>query len=329
MFNGLINLYDFVVLAERLYTMGPGRIASKLARGSRARVAATWARTESRSSNWWEIPAVVRRWNRLITGDETTTPTAHVCRRYLGCSGRPIEAVSLGCGAGVRELAWARECGSLSLTGYDVSPQRVAAANAAAIAEDMAGRLRFVVTDVHALRLEPASLDMIITEGALHHFFPMGPVLRSIHDWLRPGGLFIVNEFVGPSRFQWTDRQLELARMVLARLPERLRIKRTTGRVKTRSYRPGRLSMYLNDPSEAAESGAILPGLRSTFEIVEERPYGGTLLQLVFKDIAHNFLGDDPQTEGWLRMAFEEEDRALHDGEITSDFVYVVARKRG
>ncbi len=27
---------------------------------------------------------------------------------------------------------------------------------------------------------------------------------------LRPSGLMVVNDFVGPSRFQWTDRQLEV-----------------------------------------------------------------------------------------------------------------------
>lgn len=328
MFNGLINLHDAVVLAERLYSMGPRRVIAKLGRSKGGRVAATWTATANAWSSWWEIAAVERRWNLLITGDEDLSPTRYIAARYFD-GGELLRAVSLGCGSGARERAWAAACGTMTIDGYDLSASRITAANEGARAEGFADRVRFHVADVHALEIPAASLDVVITEGALHHFAPMDLVVRGIERWLRPGGWFVVNEFVGPSRFQWTDRQLEIVAELLAAMPERYRIKRTTGHVKRRSYRPGRLSMYLNDPSEAAQSAAILPTLRSAFDIVELKEYGGTILQLLFKDIAHNLAPDDPEAQRLLRIAFDEEDRALRTGEITSDFVYALARKRG
>lgn len=328
MFNGLINLHDFVVLAERLYVLGPKKILAKLGRSRQVRVAATWEQAENPWSNWWDIPAVERRWNRLITGSEGTTPTDYVAARYLNSLGL-LRAVSLGCGTGGRELAWARACPAMTIDGYDVSAPRIEIANTRARDEGLADHVRFHVADVHALEFDAGSLDVVITEGALHHFEPMTSVVQAIHRWLRPGGLFILNEFVGPGRFQWSDRQLELVRELLARMPERFRIRKTTGRIKQGAYRPGRLSMYLNDPSEAADSGAILPTVCAAFETVELKEFGGTLLQLLFKDIAHNFLGDDPETKALLAMAFDEEERALAAGEITSDFVYGVFRRAG
>ncbi len=328
MFNGLINLHDAVVLAERLYSMGPRRVIAKLARSKEGRVTATWTASANAWSNWWEIAAVERRWNQLITGDENLSPARYIAARYFN-GGEPLRAASLGCGAGARERAWAAACESMTIDGYDLSASRIAAANEAARAEGLADRARFHVADVHAMDLPDGGLDVVITEGALHHFAPMDLVVRNIERWLRPGGWFVVNEFVGPSRFQWTDRQLEIVAELLAAMPARYRVKRTTGRVKRRSHRPGRLSMYLNDPSEAAQSSAILPTLRSAFEIVELKEYGGTILQLLFKDIAHNFAPDDPEAQRLLRAAFEREDHALRTGEITSDFVYVLARKRG
>ena len=33
--------------------------------------------------------------------------------------------------------------------------------------------------------------------------------MERIESWLKPGGLFIVDEYIGPARFQWSARQME------------------------------------------------------------------------------------------------------------------------
>jgi hypothetical protein len=85
--------------------------------------------------------------------------------------------------------------------------------------------------------------------------------------------------------------------------------------------------MYLNDPSEAAESEKIEPVLREMFDVVEARMYGGTILHILLKDIAWNFLGDDPLTLELLQRCFDTEDRAIASGEVRSDFGVFVCRK--
>ena len=86
--------------------------------------------------------------------------------------------------------------------------------------------------------------------------------------------------------------------------------------------------MILDDPSEAVESSNILPYLHEIFEIVEIREYGGTLLQLLFSEIAHNFISSEPEIKRWLKICFEIEDLLLAEKELNSDFIVAVCKKK-
>ena len=82
--------------------------------------------------------------------------------------------------------------------------------------------------------------------------------------------------------------------------------------------------MFLNDPSESAESHLIEDAIASQFRVLERKEYGGTLLQLVFKDIAHNFINEKAETKELLKTIFNIEDEMLRKGEIKSDFVFYI-----
>lgn len=87
--------------------------------------------------------------------------------------------------------------------------------------------------------------------------------------------------------------------------------------------------MWVSDPSEAAQSSEILPALRERFDLLEVKDLGGTILHLLFKDIAHHYITPDATAQRILGSAFEAEDRALHSGQLPSDFVFAVARPAG
>jgi hypothetical protein len=99
-------------------------------------------------------------------------------------------------------------------------------------------------------------------------------------------------------------------------------------KLKVNIYRPSKLKMILRDPSEAVESSNILPYLNEIFEIVEIREYGGTILHLLFSEIAHNFISDEPEVKRWLKICFEIEDLLLAEEELNSDFIVAVCKKR-
>ena len=85
MWNNLVSLREVVQVARRL-TREPALAKSVLTRlplTGRGRVEAAWAHTESATKQWWDIPAVVERWNRMISGDPACPSHRYVVETYL------------------------------------------------------------------------------------------------------------------------------------------------------------------------------------------------------------------------------------------------------
>ena len=329
MFRNLVNRHDLSLLFKGVRTGSIWRTLKRWGLGSKGGVKAAWGQVESPPSYMWIIPSVRRRANRLITGDPDLDYSVYVSQRYLAPL-VPLWGLSLGCGTGRKELNWAALCRFERLDAYDISPSRIDYARSQAQA---AGRpeIHYAAADVYQVDWPDNRYDVVFVDQSLHHFTPLEALLLKIRRALRPTGYLVASEFIGPSRFQWSDRQLEVVNGVLAILPRRYRRRWSDGRVKTRVHRPSRLSMMLSDPSEAVESGRIVPLLERHFEIVERRDYGGTIVHMLLDDIAHNFVDESGREKGaeahrWLELCFQIEDRLLELGDLPSDFALLVCK---
>jgi hypothetical protein len=154
-------------------------------------------------------------------------------------------------------------------------------------------------------------------------------VLGEVNTSLRSGGLLVVNEFVGPSRFQWTDKQLQIINDLLVLLPPRYRVNlRYPPQLKEEVKRPTIAEMDASDPSEAIRSADIIPLIANMFEVVERIDYGGTVLHMLLSDIVGNF---DPKVEAdqtIIRLLCNFEWTLLREGILPSDFAVIVSRKK-
>lgn len=300
-----------------------GRI-NPFALSHNARVRARWGQADKVIRHWTQIPLVVQRLNERITGRADLTFKDLVCREHLA-DGKARTAVSFGCGSGDRELDWARRAVFASLTGLDLSPARIAAARKAAQEAGLSKLVSFEVADVASLSPDSGRYDVVLFEHSLHHFSDVGQVLNGVRRILKPDGLLIVDEFVGPRRFQWSAKQLAFADAILTCLPRALREMSGSRRVKARNFRAGELLMWLNDPSEAIESDRIEAEIHRQFRVLRAHPYGGTISHLVFHDIAHHFISDDPDVLRWVRLVLDAEDSLLSLGLVPSDFACYVA----
>ncbi|WP_152626605.1 class I SAM-dependent methyltransferase [Streptacidiphilus carbonis] len=312
-----------VMRKVRRYDVSP--VLAKLRVRGKERVVAHWASVEPSLQEWWAVPEVIRRWNLLMSHDTATPFPSYVARQYFAPR-TDLRGLSLGCGTGGNELVWASTGAFGLLEGIDVSPERIAFASATAAEQGLDGVLRFRVADAGELDRGDRRYDVVLGLQSLHHFDDLDRTLPRIAGLIDPVGFLVVDEFVGPTRFQWSDGQLEAANALLARLPvERRRL--ADGRIKQRVVRPSRMGMILDDPSEAVDSAALLPSVRRNFEVLEECPYGGTVLHIALSGIAHNFLDGSPETGELLELCFQAEDAALP--ELGHDFVALVCRPRG
>lgn len=321
MLGNLINRHDAARLYRKLRQGHLRQIADKVRAPGPKRVMDFWSAPGHGSGpvQWDDIPAVRRRWHTF--GGMETRFAEHAARRWL--SGRSgLQALSLGCGEGDRELEWARLGVFAQITGVDISPEQIERATRNAKEAGLDHLVSFHVADAQqALHEAEGQCDVVLALNSLHHFSRLGEIMRLIARALGPGGLLIMDEYVGPSRFQWASGQMRAANALLTVLPEGHRTQRD-GQVKSRVVRPSRLSMRLDDPSEAVESSSLIPALQEHFAILEEQPYG-SILHLALHGIAHNFLAeDDPVTAQALRLCLAAEDQAL--GRLGHDFTYAV-----
>jgi len=324
MFNNLLNIHDVPLLAEKMRQGQTRRILGRVFHGGNG---GCWDHVEYPKKHWWDIPEVMERWNLMISGDRETDYFTYLFDRHLS-GNRRLSALTLGCGTGHKELKLVGQYGFGRIDAYDLSRARIEHARENARESGCAADINYAVADVFTVDFPRGLYDIVIVEQSLHHFSPLETILRKIHDSLKPEGHFVFNEYVGPSRFQWTSTQLGAVNGILRRLPERYRVQWKSGTIKRKVHRPGRLGMMLYDATEAVDSGSILPLVEKTFDVVEVKGYGGNLLQLLFRDIAQNFLSGDGGTQECLSLCFEAEDEFLCRDDVTDDFVVGVCRRR-
>jgi len=327
MFNNLINIHDLSRLREKIKQGELIRIVSKLRSRKEEKIKKSWEHIQHPPIDCWDIPSVRERWNYLISGNVKVDYYKYISRKYLS-ERESLNALSLACGTGSRELRWAELGKFKNIDAYDLSETRIEYANNQANEKGYGEIINYRVSDVYSIEMREQYYDIVLGEQSLHHFSPLEKILLRINKFLKPNGYFIVNEFVGPTRFQWTARQLEVVNGLLSILPAKYRTRLNSGTTKCKAFRPGRLSMILTDPSEAIESSKILPLLHRIFDVIEVREYGGTILYPLFSGIAHNLFSEDYETQRFINLCFEIEGLLLESGDIQSDFVIAICKKR-
>jgi SAM-dependent methyltransferase len=240
--------------------------------------------------------------------------------------GRPASpSLDLGCGSGLKSLAVFQAGSSRQLHGIDISEDRIAEAERMRIEQGIPGEFR--VADVNTATLPANTYDLIFSSHSLHHFLALEHVMAQVHDALTPDGLFILEEFVGPTQFQWTDRQIDVVRTLMSLLPDDLRTLRW-GAVKPYEGRPSVQDVVAASPFESIRSSEIVPLFQRFFRVIELRPLGGTLQHLLYNGIVHNFTLDRRDATGYVQAIIDTEDALIDSGLLPSDFMLLVGMRR-
>jgi SAM-dependent methyltransferase len=277
--------------------------------------------------HWTEIPAVQRRINTRISGDPNVDPYLYVIRRYFAGALPVARALTLGCGTGELERGLVQYGFCSHHDAFDIAAESIRKARDAAREAGLT-HIRYETCDINRMALEPDAYDCAFGVHSVHHLEALEHVFSEVRKALKPGGYFILNEFVGPTRFQWTDRQLEVINGLLRALPPQLRIRCDgSGRMKQKVRRPTIAEMKRTDPSEAMRSAEILRLLPTYFEVVEVKGYGGSVLQMLLYEIAGNFQNADPETGAILETLSDLEEQLIALGDLHDDFALIVARK--
>jgi SAM-dependent methyltransferase len=289
------------------------------------------AREKSETEDWqrryWQShPLTARHINRLITGSEEERWLPFTKRRFFP---EPVErGLSLGCGYGPVE----RDAIALGICrtfdGLDISEEALKVAARDAAEAGLADSIRYRPADLNTVELEPGAYDVAFAVQTLHHVDALEHLLDEVATSLRPGGLFVVSEYVGPARFQWLDKTQVVMNRILDLLPESFRVNPRSGLVKEHIERAPAEEVARVDPSESIRSDEIPELLRSRFDVVYRADFGGTINQFLLADIAANFDADDPKDVAILDLISLLEELLVAERVLPSDFAYFVLSGR-
>jgi SAM-dependent methyltransferase len=293
-----------------------------------------WGRTARQKSEtedwkryyWQSHPLTLRHINRLISGDENVDWLTYTKQRFFPESVGP--GLSLGCGHGTVE----RDAIGLGIcetfVGLDISQEALDVAAQDAASSGLGDRIDYHWADLNVADLERDAYDVVFAVQALHHVDNLEHLFDEIVASLRPGGLFVVNEYVGPARFQWLDKTQEVMNRILELLPEDYRVNPRNGFVKERMDRASPEDIAGVDPSESIRSDEIPELLRSRFDVAYHADFGGTINQFLLADIAANFRDDDPKDVALLDLIALLEELLVAEKILPSDFAYYVLTPR-
>ncbi|MCG8524832.1 MAG: class I SAM-dependent methyltransferase [Opitutales bacterium] len=266
----------------------------------------------------------------------------------------PVEkCLSIACGFGHVERTLAGYGVAKTIVGTDIAPGAISEAKKLAKQQGFEN-IEYFQADLNERDLPGEEYDIVWANGALHHIEKLDVLIPKLYGALKPGGILVTNEYVGPNYQQVDERRQEFINSVKHLLPEDLRSKsifrkpRLRGKllaiietirkkldpVLTKSvYEPlweVRPQSYfmMTDPSEGVNSERIIPTLREFFKSVEVFPYNGSILFYALdKKFYDNFELDNPKHQAVLEMLFAIEDKLLAAGEMGSDNAHIVCRK--
>jgi 2-polyprenyl-3-methyl-5-hydroxy-6-metoxy-1,4-benzoquinol methylase len=143
-----------------------------------------------------------------------------------------MTCVDLGCGGGRLALELARR--GARVIGVDVSAAMAERMTAQARAEGL-DDVSAIVSPIEHLSLDPSSVDLVISNYALHHLLDTdkAKVVAAAFGWLRPGGVLINSDMMLGRGATTADRQVIASKVkVMAKkgIPGYWRILKNAGR---------------------------------------------------------------------------------------------------
>ena len=263
---------------------------------------------------WNDLPRVLAYINELTTGDPDTFWMEDFRRRF--CQDGPFQhGLFVACGNGWVEREFLDRGIVRQATGFDYSQDLLDAAE-----RDRAERpIDYFRADINRIELPENAYDLVVNVGALHHVQFINRFARMLCRTLRPGGVLVAFDYIGPGRNQYGFDHWALIRQANEDLPEWLR--------KDRLKRPHLPTMLIDDPTEAIHADLVLDALGRFFTIEERHDCGGGI---AYEVITHNpkfFSGTaDELVRPHLEQLLRADAGLTEKGTVPSLFSYYIAR---
>lgn len=263
--------------------------------------------------NYWnDIPEVQEYINQRVSGDPAKVWYLDFKKRYAA---KPFKhALSVCCGKGWLERDFIDQNIVKKITAFDFGPELLAEADKAKGDRP----IKFFQADANLMQLPVDEYDLIINYAALHHIQYLNRFLCMLAKSLKPGGILVNYDYIGPRRNQYGFKQWCHIMLENSKLPDFFRHK---------SLRyPHLPTMLATDPTEAIHSDAIIPTMERYFKIIDRTDINGGLAYML---LTHNpaIPSIKPKMRKKLVTQILQRDNELTDnGQVPPLFSYFIAQ---
>ena len=279
--------------------------------------------------SWMVYPLIAKNYiNKQVSGNSEEDWLIYIKNTYI--PHKLNMGLDIGCGDGWLERRASHLGICKKFDAFDVAEGAIKIAKKEASKQGIDNFVNYEVRDINNICLEREVYDIAFTTSSAHHFKELEHIFNEVNKALKPSGFFILgNEFVGPSQFQWTDKQMGIIDDLLQILPTKYRrYISTPWKVKERGDRPSLDWMKNYDPSEAIRSADIIPILSEYCNVIEKVDFGGTILHMLLSNIVGNFDSEKEEDIAILKLICYLEETLIRERILPSDFAVIIAQKK-
>ncbi|MFZ1075874.1 MAG: methyltransferase domain-containing protein [Nitrosotalea sp.] len=265
---------------------------------------------------WNDLKEVQEYKNRLATGDESKDWIDDISYRFN--TYLPFEDVLIvGCGNGWLERRLYDLGIGLHFDAFDISEKYLKIARQ----EKHNRKINYFVSDINSMEnIEEKKYDAVFNYAILHHADNLEAAVKKLAKVLKPNGLMFNEEYVGPSRNQYSDQHLTIMRNTMLQLPPRFR--------STYPLRPS-LTNFRVEPTEAVHSDLIRSTFKKYFDTIYERNLnGGVAYQILWNNIDPFKDKSDIEAQDTLKHLLEIDYELSASNQVPILFWYSVGKPR-
>ncbi|MDC0321705.1 methyltransferase domain-containing protein [Akkermansiaceae bacterium] len=164
---------------------------------------------------------------RCVSGDEEGIAKENwfedwLIKTYLKDKIPVANCLTLCCGHGERDRRLAKMEVFENCLGLDISPGAIEACKINASNEKF-NNLKYATADLNKDSLKRNAYDLIYVGGGMHHILNLEHLVDEIYLSLKPGGLLVCDEYIGPSYNDLSNRHREVINSAIHLIPKRLR----------------------------------------------------------------------------------------------------------
>lgn len=289
-----------------------------------------WDSRTTKDKYWWNDRIIIRHINQIVSGEELdglSQGLVYLTKKRTGnkCFNNGI---SVGCGTGQKEMELIKQNVVKHFELYELSQKGIDTGKQLYEKAGLSNHVNFYLKDPLKENIPHKSFDFVHWNNSLHHMFDVDEAVKWSYKLLKKGGMFYMDDYIGPNRFQWSDKMLDTANSIRALIPEKYFIvpDKPTEKFSRKVYRAN-LDL-LHDPSEAVQSELIIDSVKKYFPDAEVIYTGGVMYHLALQKILINFDENNNDDANLLKLVLAIDKLCIDVPKIGSHYAISIGRKK-